>query len=233
MTSIHTQRLLPALALLIAGALQTAAADGMSLLERDCAACHNLTGPAPTTLQALWDRRGPDLFYAGNKYRGEWLEEWLQNPVRVRPAGMYYGSHVRRGDARDEIDERTFEDHPALDAAAAAQATAALMSLRANSHLVTEGEYQSGSISLSSGEMLFDKFRGCMGCHEIEPGYGGLSGPEVYTAARRLQADYMISYMRDPQAWDPRTFMPNKRLSDNDLQRLVHYLRALAEEDGQ
>ncbi len=52
------------------------------MLQKDCASCHNLTGPAPQTLQALWDRKGPDLFYAGNKYRQEWLVAWLQKPRR-------------------------------------------------------------------------------------------------------------------------------------------------------
>lgn len=231
MTDATLRGLLPAFALLIAVAAPAApAAEGMALLERDCAACHDLTGPAPATLEALWERRGPDLFYAGNKYKREWLEQWLQRPVRIRPAGMYYGRHVQRGETRDEVDGGSFEPHPVLDAATAAGAADALMSLRANAHLIVPGEYKPGTVSASSGEMLFDKFRGCMACHEIEPGYGGLSGPEVYTAARRLQEDYLISYMRDPQAWDPRSFMPNKQLSDADLQKLVHYMRGLAEE---
>ncbi len=43
----------------------------------------------------------------------------------------------------------------------------------------------------------------------------------------------MISYMRNPQAWDPRSFMPARKLNDNDMQRLVHYLHALSEEVAQ
>lgn len=225
--------LIAALIACISGAGQTVLAAGIDLLERDCAGCHRLTGPAPATLAELWERGGPDLFHAGNKYRRAWLEAWLQEPTRIRPAGMFYGNHVVSAEGRDVIDATSLADHPALDAADAAVAADALMSLQANSDLIRPGEYRPGTISLAMGEMMFDKFRGCMACHEIEPGFGGLSGPEVYTAALRLQEDYLISFMRDPQAWDPRSFMPNKRLSDADLQKLVHYLRALAEEDGQ
>lgn len=220
-----------ALALLAVAAQAVSADDGMALLQRDCAGCHDLAGPAPTTVEGVWQRGGPDLFYAGNKYRREWLEQWLQRPQRIRPAGMYYGRHVRSGDNGDEIDEATLAPHPALGAADAAAVADALMTLRAGDDLIVAGAYQPDTIPLSMGEMMFDKFRGCLACHEIEPGYGGLSGPEVHTAALRLQEDYLISFMRDPQAWDPRSFMPNRRLNEADLQKLVHYLRALAEEN--
>lgn len=236
MIDVPLRTLLAAVALaalpVVAGG-QALAASGAEILERDCTGCHDIEGPAPTTLAGLHDRGGPDLFYAGNKYKRDWLERWLQAPKRIRPAGVYYGKHVKTVDGEDVIDESSLVEHPALDADDAAAVADALMALDANADLIEKGAYVEGTISLSMGEMMFDKFRGCMACHEVEPGYGGLSGPEVYTAARRLQEDYMISYMRNPQAWDPRAFMPNKRLSDGDLQKLVHYMRALAEEIDQ
>lgn len=218
-------------AMIAVGAGAAVADDGMDLLQSRCSECHNLTGPAPTTIQGVWERKGPDLFYAGNKYRQEWLESWLQEPTRIRPAGMFYGDNIVDGDdGVDAIDESKLVDHMPLSAQDAAAAAAALMTLRGGDDLVKPGEYKEGSIGLSMGEMMFDKFRGCLACHQIESEYGGRSGPEVYTAAKRLQADWMISYMRNPQAWDSRSFMPNRHLSDADLQKLVHYMRALAEE---
>ncbi|HHH35745.1 MAG TPA: cytochrome C [Gammaproteobacteria bacterium] len=205
--------------------------DGMALLQSQCSSCHDLKGPAPTTLQALWARKGPDLFYAGNKYKRDWLERWLQKPYRIRPAGMYYGNHIKEGEDGDVIDESTLKPHVKLGAEEARAVADALMTLKAGSDLIKKGEYKPGRISLSMGELMFDKFRGCLACHEIEPGYGGLSGPEVYTVGRRLQEDYLISYMRNPQAWDPRIFMPNKHLKERDLQKFVHYFRALSEEE--
>lgn len=206
-----------------------AAADE-DILTSQCASCHNLTGPAPATLKALWERKGPDLFYAGVKYKAAWIEQWLQKPTRVRPAGMFYADHIRTENGADVIDTATLTTHPTLTAEQARAATTALMKLKTNSDLVKPGEFKSGPMSLASGEMLFDKFKGCLACHEIEPGYGGLSGPEMYTAGHRLQEDYTVSYLRNPQAWDPKGFMPNRHLSDTDLQKLVNYLRVLAEE---
>jgi len=208
------------------------AADGEAILNKQCSGCHNLSGPAPATLKGLWERKGPDLFYAGNKYQAEWMKAWLQKPIRIRPAGMFYADHIKAGPTGDEIDASTLTPHPSLSAADAAAVTEALMTRKALSKLIHPGEYKPGAIPLSLGDLMFDKFKGCIACHEIEPGYGGLSGPEVYTAARRLQADYMISYMRDPQAWDPRIFMPARHLSEQDLQKFVHYFRALSKEEG-
>ena len=217
-------------AALVLSAGTAVAAGGDDILKTQCAGCHNLAGPSPATLQELWSRKGPDLFYAGNKYKAQWMEQWLQKPTRIRPAGMFYVDHVKSGAKGDEIDASTLAPHPALSAQDAKAVTAALMAHKAKAELITPGSYIQGNISRSSGEMLFDKFKGCLACHEIEPGYGGLSGPEVYTAARRLREDYIVSFLHDPQAWDPKIFMPNKHINDADVQKFVHYLRLLSEE---
>jgi cbb3-type cytochrome oxidase cytochrome c subunit len=178
----------------------------------------------------MWERKGPDLFYAGNKYKSGWLESWLQKPKRIRPAGMFYGNHLKEGKERDSVDAATLKPHIALSAEEAKAVSTALATFKAKSELINVGEYKPGKISMSMGEMLFDKFRGCLACHQIEPDYGGFSAPEVYTAGKRLQEDYMISYMRDPGVWDPKTVMPSKYIREKDLQKFVHYLRGLSEE---
>ncbi len=207
--------------------------SGRDMLDSRCLACHATEQQTPETVQALRDRKGPDLSSAGLKYKAEWLAQWLQNPTRIRPAGMFYGNHIKKGKTTDEIDPSGLVRHPQLSAEEAAQVTEALMALKQNQNFVKAGDYKSGSISMTLGEMMFDKFKGCLACHQIEPGYGGLSGPEVYTAAKRLQEDYLISFMRDPQAWEPKSVMPNKHLKESDLQKLVHYLRALSRENIQ
>jgi hypothetical protein len=72
--------------------------------------------------------------------------------------------------------------------------------------------------------MFFGKLRGCSACHSIKPGDGGASGPELGTAGERLQPDYILSYIKDPQKFDPKVWMPKQELSEQDLQRLTGYL---------
>lgn len=213
---------------LLALPLGASAAEGMAILHKDCVSCHNLKGPAPQTLQALWDRKGPDLFYAGNKYRQEWLVEWLQKPQRIRPAGEFYGKHIKPGVKRDEVDAATLENHVALSRGDATEVAAELMKLKPHDDLIAKEKIEPVTISKQMGEMVFDKFQGCMACHLIEPDYGGLSGPEVYTAGKRLQPAYIASYIRSPRAWDPLIWMPNKHVSDGNIQKLLAYIELLS-----
>ena len=201
---------------------------GMALLERRCASCHNLTGPAPTTIHALWARKAPDLLYAGNKFRKAWLTSWLQHPVRIRPAGEFYANHVKPGPNRDMVDESTLTPHPALNAADANLAAEALMTLRAHDDLIAKENVPPGTIAKSMGSRVLNKLLGCMACHRIRPDFGGLSGPELYTAGSRLKPAFMASYIRSPQSWDPKIWMPNKHVSDTRIVQLVHYLQALS-----
>lgn len=205
-------------------------AAGMKVLKGSCAACHNITGPAAATLKDFNSRKGPDLFYGGIKYRGEWLEGWLAEPERIRPAGFRYFDHLKDSKGGDTIDDSTLKDHVALDAGEASNVAAAIMTLRAGEELVAKGAVEEGAADMFIGEMAFDKFSGCLACHEIEPGYGGLSGPEVYSIARRLQPDFIYAYTKNPQAFDPKSMMPNKELGESRLQQVVKFMIGLADE---
>lgn len=219
-----------ALTVLLALPSLATAADGKAILQQECAGCHNLAGPAPQTLHAVWDRKGPDLFYAGNKYRQEWLAAWLQKPQRIRPAGEFYGKHIKPGVKSDEIDAATLQDHMSLPKDDAVAVASELMKLKPHDDLISKEKIEAGTVSQQMGEMAFDKFLGCMACHLIEPGYGGFSGPELYTAGKRLQPEYIASFIRSPQAWDPKIWMPNKHVSEANIQKLVHYLELLSKE---
>ncbi len=206
-----------------------ALAEG-GVLQGNCSACHNIKGPPAQTLKAAFEKKAPDLFYAGDKYRQEWLVSWLQKPSRIRPAGMYYGGHIKTGAKGDEIDISTLTDHIALSKADATSVAAELIKMKPHIDLIAKEKVDSGTVPKQMGEMAFNKFLGCLACHLIEPEYGGVSGPELYTAAKRLQPQYMASFIRSPQAWEPKSMMPNKNLSEVNIQKMVHYLETLSKE---
>lgn len=211
-------------------ATPTLAADPeMTIIQDQCVSCHNLDGPAAQTVSELRSRKGPDLFYAGNKYRADWMVAWLQKPERIRPAGMFYLDHIKPGTKWDQIDKASLKPHVTLNKNEAQTVTKTLMKLKAKSSLLMTEEYISGPSPM--GEMSFDKFYGCMACHEIEPGYGGQSGPEVYTAGRRLTPEFMMSFITDPQAWNPKGLMPNKHVPAANIPKLVNFMLDLAKED--
>lgn len=135
-------------------------------------------------------------------------------------------------DKGDYVYEEDLISHPTLDQEQAETIAAALMTLQLKSALVYEMKANEiKQVSRRMGEMNFRKFKGCVSCHQDSVDEGGVSGPELYTAFNRLQLTYLISYNKDPAAWEPRSLMPNQHLKEKDIEKLVGYLKTIAEEE--
>ena len=204
------------------------AASGAEILQTQCVGCHAIAKPDATGVDRLLSRKGPDLYYAGVKFKREWLTPWLQNPTVIRQGGAAYFHAVKAGapDSPDVIDTAAVPPHPKFGAAEAAAVTDALLSLGASDGLVQKGAFKNDPPN-SMASLLFNKLRGCASCHSAKPGSGGVSGPELYTAASRLQPDYIVEYIRNPQKFDPNVWMPRLELTDADIQKLTGYLTTL------
>ncbi|HEX7081545.1 MAG TPA: c-type cytochrome [Gammaproteobacteria bacterium] len=207
------------------------AAGEAEFVQQNCASCHALTQPDYEALGVAEraERKGPPLYYAGNKFREEWLVEWLQAPERIRPGGVFAPAHAVSTPEGDVIDPETLIEHPVLSAAEAESAAKYLMTLRPYDDLVAAQSYEPGPINLRIGQMNFSKFKGCDSCHRDAPDFGGVSGPELYTAWERLQPAFIASYIADPTAWDPHTMMPRGSLPPEEVKKLADYLKALSE----
>jgi mono/diheme cytochrome c family protein len=213
----------------LAGALaafSVSAAAGAEDLKNQCGSCHALEKPADPTVERLWTRKGPDLWYAGAKFNRDWLVKWLQKPTPIRPGGVLWFVHAKPGEPRDSLDTASVPAHPAVDADAATRLADALMELKGDA-VVMPGAFKAQGANLTMGKLAFGKLRGCVACHQDKPGEGGLSGPELYDAGERLQADYVYAYTKDPQAFDRFIWMPRLGLSDTDLQRITAYVMSL------
>jgi len=224
--------------------LASAGENGAEILNTRCAYCHDLKGPAPETIRELWKRDAPDLFFAGNKYRRDWLVAWMQKPVRIRPAGVNYLRAInstptrltttKKGRKYDVLWGKYLKplQHEELTKPEAEAVANVLMGMTAGYALTANEKLdKSKAVSLDAGEVLIDKVYGCESCHQIEPGYGGYTGPELYTAGKRLQPEFILSYIRRPKNWDPKIWMPNMHVRADDLQKITNYLILLSKED--
>lgn len=208
-------------------------ADGKALVEERCNSCHQVSVPEPgtLTLQERTGRKGPPLYYAGHKYRREWLQQWLQDPVRITPGGgAYWANAVVVTVEGDEVDPARLSGHMAVNTDESAAISDYLMGLKPYPELIRKGEYTPAGLPRMLAEKDFRKFKGCIACHQDEEGFGGVTGPELYTAMERLQAEYIASYIRSPTAWEPRSLMPENSLNDEPIHRLMHYLNMLSED---
>ena len=78
---------------------------------------------------------------------------------------------------------------------------------------------------LAHGRALF-KEKLCSTCHTIN-GQGGQTGPDLSTVARRIRADYLPDWIRNPGSFKPTTEMPAFEGTDEQLEALVEYLLTL------
>ena len=225
-----------AIGLLLAAVGASHADDGradLAWLKSRCGDCHQLSAEATSGHSAASRRlrKAPGLESAGVKFRRAWLERWLSAPTRLRPAGFIPGVATETQPEGDRIDANLLDAHPALSATDAKRAADALLALDHGAERVVEGAYRKGALPRTMIELNFTKFKGCGACHRVAPDFGGVSGPELYTAFERLDPDYLMSFISDPQAWDRYTPMPGYGLDAAEAGKLVDYLRILSEED--
>jgi mono/diheme cytochrome c family protein len=71
---------------------------------------------------------------------------------------------------------------------------------------------------------------GCSSCHRIG-GDGALVGPDLTMVGFRQSSDWIELWLKNPQAWNPSTVMPNKRLSPAAIKAIASYLATLKGQD--
>ncbi|WDE00108.1 c-type cytochrome [Thalassomonas actiniarum] len=202
---------------------------GKQLFEKSCADCHSITSNDNITLAQRLKEKAPTLYYAGNKFNREWLQSWLAAPTRLRPGGHFFMDNVKVTEDGDIIDESKLGKHMAVSAKQAQQLTGYLMAQTPKSALIQQESITLGKTNRTLGEKDFHKFKGCGSCHQDEDGYGGVSGPELYTSVKRLQPEFIASYTKMPEKWDPKTLMPNRHLNDNSVKKLLNYLNVISQ----
>ena len=213
--------------LIIALTNEAGAVDGKAIFAAACASCHNTTSPAPTTFQGVLQRQAPDLFYAGSKFKREWLVRWIQNPTPIRPSGAMFLNHIATEDGTDRIKKETIASCPSKlnppEAEAVADYLMSLTDAKMRTGVVNRDKKFSTSIALR----LFTKQYPCNGCHTVkirDKEAGGVSAPSLTDAGERLNPDWVYARIENPQYWDPKTWMPKFDLSHDKRETLTLFV---------
>jgi len=74
-----------------------------------------------------------------------------------------------------------------------------------------------------SGEQLLQQY-GCRGCHQIE-GVGGTIGPSLDKLFERRDEAWVRTQILRPRSHNPKTVMPELRLSDDEVTAIILELR--------
>ncbi len=197
------------------GAARADAAAGEETFKAGgCAGCHYTDGPAKEkTIDDQLAKKGPELWYAGSKFQQEWLQAWLAKPDPIRP--MAYNS----------LTEKNPANHPAISGDDAANVTEFLMGL-------TSDAVEAGKVKPKKnpkGRLIFTKKMPCSGCHQYESKKGltgGLMGPTLAGAGNRLNPDWILAYLMQPEVFKPVKMMPVfvGILREKDMQNVAAYV---------
>jgi len=208
---------LPVTALFIALSWGVSLADGKGIFaSKNCGSCHQIQGPAAEkTFDDQLKKKGPELWYSGSKFKKEWLEEWLEKPTTIRP--LKYNS----------VTDKNTDKHPALSKKEADEVAEYLMTLTAKE--VAKGTAEEKVTP--QGKNLFIKRYSCVGCHSIKAGaqkVGGVSGSDLSEAGKRLTADWVYAYLKEPKVFKPVKRMPVfvDIINDNEMKTLAGFVAA-------
>ncbi len=155
---------------------------------------------------------GPILNFVGLRRQEEWLRRWLDDPQAVKP-----GTKMPKFDFTSEE----------LGNVVAALSR---MTRTVDAEKILTGP---GSPA-EKGESLFRAYD-CLACHRIGK-EGRFVGPDLTWLALRKSKAWERVWLKDPPDIKPGTFMPNFRLSPEEIDALTAYLEGLrgqANEDSQ
>ena len=82
-----------------------------------------------------------------------------------------------------------------------------------------------GTPLVSKGRALFFK-TGCFGCHRIEGLSSGTIGPDLSEVGKERKSDYLWGHIVDPRAYTSTSVMPQFKLTDDEREALVIFLKS-------
>jgi mono/diheme cytochrome c family protein len=194
------------------------------LAELNCVGCHHLQDiDRPAML-------GPDLSNVGNKVTRSWIYKWLKEPLTIVDAS---GNTVVDG---YETEEEPRMPQFRLSDQEIKALSAYLITLK--SHIIEPSKlaqgppgHQNSTDLADQGEVRFRQMF-CTTCHSLAVTQGdeakligGDIGPELTKVGSKVNPDWLDAWLRNPQSELPHTLMPRYGWSDQDLAKVMQYIK--------
>ena len=194
---------------------------GSLIEEKHCSTCHRLSKVGK-------EKKGPDLFYAGNKFQSAWLEEYLQNPVTLRKTGTINSPNFLKGGLQN------LQQHPILNKNDAVNITQELMAM------TLPGLPEEQINPLTKGQIAktkyeFERTFSCISCHQSlnlagKP-RGGISGPSLVNAGNRLKENWVANWLKNPKIFSNKSRMPVYKMDNETRLRFTKFIMTLKKEN--
>jgi len=181
-----------------------------------CYACHKTRGFENMR------KPGPILTRINTKLSPDWVKNWIRNPRAVKPTTwmprFWYNSN--NSSPEDAVRNE-------------AEINGIVTYLFANG----DNDYQPavknpGHGDAKEGEKIVKEI-GCQGCHVVGEGSREQAGPRrtfgqpLENIGNKTTYEWVYNWVRDPKHYNPATFMPNLRLTDQQVADVATYLVGL------
>ena len=185
-----------------------------------CYACHKTAG-----FEGL-RKPGPNLTKIEAKLGQEWVANWIRDPRAVKPSTwmprIWYNSNTESAEdaVRNEVE---------IDA------VVAYLFANSEDHELAVTNPDPGNAE--EGQRIVESV-GCLACHITGDETREAAGPRR-TFGQPLQAvgskttvEWLFDWVRDPRHYSAETFMPDLRLTDNEVADVATYLAGLTGSAG-
>ena len=195
-------------------------AEPDEITSKECRSCHRFS------LNEKYSNKGPDLFYAGNKYYQNWLENFLQSPAVIRE--FVYSSQS----GLLEKKTKATRPHIFLTKGESKRVSNFLMTLQVPG--LEMGKVDKKKLSKgerSQGKILFERNFGCISCHRalnlVGKVRGGVSGPSMVNAGLRLNPDWVFNWLKNPKKFFSESGMPLYDLNEETTVLITKYILSI------
>lgn len=200
-------------------------ARGRQLLSKlNCQGCHKMQGiERPAML-------GPDLSSIGAKVSREWIYKWLKEPRTIvdKDGNVTVNGYETEEEPRMPKFRLSESELRALTAYLGVQKAKAIAPYRISPAVVAA--WSKNPELIPQGELRFRQMF-CTTCHPLAVTragetklIGGDIGPELTKVGSKVNPDWLIAWLRDPEAYLPHTRMPRYGWSDDDLYKVTQYI---------
>lgn len=179
-------------------------------VELGCIGCHIVKGIETDEKKV---QIGPDLTQIHRKVYPDWLIQWLKNPKGFR-------HDTKMPDFRLTPQE--------------AKEIASYLWQNSDSEEQELAEKDAG-MDIAEGKEILENV-GCLGCHRVGE-KGNDFGSDLSRIGEKVRYEYLIEWLIDPKKYQPKTVMPDLKLTRDEAEKLSAYLvtlkTAVPDNDGE
>jgi nitric oxide reductase subunit C len=173
---------------------------------------------------------GPDLSSIGTKVSREWIYKWLKEPRTIvdQDGNVTVNGYETEEEPRMPKFRLSETELRVLTAYLGVQKAKPLLPYKISAAVVAA--WSKNPELISQGELRFRQMF-CSTCHSLAVTragetklIGGDIGPELTKVGSKVNPDWLITWLRDPEAYLPHTRMPRYGWSDEDLYKVTQYI---------